>query len=296
MKSLTRGLVAAILLLGLAGASRGYEYPLQYTAPAGYHLGPVIGLQINADGSVNGSIYIYKQYCGRGGCGPVTSPTYLDGKWDAQGNLLTTGPGQAPTQPILSTNGTKQIYAQVGSTTTGHDTSGHGFGFVARPASHYTWNSYTYEYICGVYYCLDYVTVASGSSQVVSWAPPTTFLIQLVSDGDLPLNITSFSSQVSLQGYGTVGVGKVTNVVGAAVTNPGDGSIEAAPCGASVAPGQTCGLAVTFDPSGVTSPASTGYGYNMMTLAINSDAGNLPDWVGHFTIAGIPVQVGGDDN
>ena len=181
-------------------------------------------------------------------------------------------------------------YAVYGNESAGFNGAYGGIAWLDRPSSHYTWTTDIYEYICGVYYCLDYVTQSNGSSQVVPWAPPTTFLIQLVSDGDFPLNITGTIAQVQVQGYGTVGTGKVTSVTGTQVMNP-DGTVEA-PIGClpgPVAPGTTCGLAVTFDPSGVTAAASTGYGYNAMYLELVSDAGALPGWNGHFTITGIPA-------
>jgi len=97
-----------------------------------------------------------------------------------------------------------------------------------------------------------------------------------LSDGDLPLSITGTVAQVFVSGYGTVGTGKVTSVTGDCLSAP-------------LAPGLTCTLSVTFDPSTITTPASTGYGYNVMTLALASDAGALPDWSTHFTVTGIPV-------
>lgn len=291
-KTLIPALVSLSLLcinLFLPCSSKAYEYHLQFAPPpatvggTNYRNVTSTGLQFNTDGTISGVGSYGQQQCGVRYCGPL-SYHYESCTWDSLGNLLTsTVLSSAPVlPPILSTVGTEQIYAVNGPATIGHDTR--GYGFIAYPASHYVWTTDIVYYTCAPYTCIDYVTQPNGGYQTVNWTPPTTFLVQLTSDGDLPLNITSTITQVVVSGHGTVGVGKVTSITGPCLTAP-------------LPPGQNCQLSVTFDASGVTAPASTGYGYNVMSLELTSDAGAsptnaLPGWSTHFTIAGIPLPPG----
>lgn len=269
---------ATVAVLGLAGTSRAYEYRLQFTPQpptvGGINMGGVttIGEQFNSDGTVSGSISYWTQPCGVRICGAKTFH-YLSGTWDTLGNLISTTPNQWPAQSPLYTTGTEQVYAASGQATTGHDIR--GFGFLAYPASHYIWTGGATNLFAPFGPGVGDLA-ANGGYIVVPYTPPTTFQVELLSDGDLPLNITSTISQVTVSGYGTEGTGKVTSVTGDCLTAP-------------LAPGATCTLSVTFDPSTITASASTGYGYNVMTLALASDAGALPDWSSHFTVTGIPV-------
>lgn len=288
-KALTTALVSLSLLfinLFLPCPSKAYEYHLQFSPPTptiggtNYRNIVVIGETFNANGTISGVASYAQQQCSGRYCGPL-SYHYEIATWDSLGNLLTlTVLTSAPAaQPILSTVGTEQIYALNGPAKIGHDTR--GFGFIDYPASHYVWTTDIVEYVCGLYYCLDYVTQPNGGYQTVNWTPPTTFLVQLTSDGDLPLNITGTVDQVTISGCCTVGVGRVTSVTGPCLTAP-------------LPPGQNCQLSVTFDASTITAPTSTGYGYNVLTLELVSDAGAsptnaLPGWSTHFTVAGIPL-------
>ena len=253
--------------------ANGYEYHLQSPAGIG-RITAVSTASIKADGTLSESLTSWTQACSGRVCAPRVYHCTA-GTWDSIGNLLTssTTTGACAANSPISTSGSEQVYAVSGSETAGFDTR--GFGFLAYPAPHYVWTGGAANLFApfgpGVSN-----QAADGGYIVVPYTPPTTFTLELLSDGDLPLSITGTVAQVFVSGYGTVGTGKVTSVTGDCLSAP-------------LAPGLTCTLSVTFDPSTITTPASTGYGYNVMTLALASDAGALPDWSTHFTVTGIPV-------
>jgi hypothetical protein len=274
---------AAVAVLGLACTSRAYEYHLEFTPPTPTVGGTVysriitIAEQFNSDRTVSGSISYQQKQCGVRICGPVTTH-YLSGIWDTLGNLISTTPVQWPAQSPLYVTGTEEVYAVNGPATTSFDTA--RGGFLSYPASHYTWTGGATNLFAPFGPGVSSLAADRGYI-VVPYRPPTTFQVELLSDGDLPLNITSTISQVIVSGYGTQGIGTVTSITGDCLTAP-------------LAPGATCTLSMTFDPSTITAPASTGYAYNVLTLARASDAGNLPDWSTHFTVTGVPVPDDGD--
>jgi hypothetical protein len=269
--------VAVLAMLGFACTSSAYEYHLNGKLSTGKGA-TTVGEQFNADGTVSGQAYYYFQSCSGRTCGPKYWYCGV-ATWDMQGNLLDsnlTGDrthdqqfsnGTVPcpingavqytansTTPLALTNN-EQVYAANGPATTGRDVR--GFGYVDVPASHYTWQN-------------------SGGYLFVPYSQPTTFQVTLVSDGDLPLNISSTVANVASQGYYTVGTGTVTSVAGDCLSNP-------------VNPGSTCTLNVTFDPSTIKCTGSPyHYAYNNLAFALVSDAGNLADWSVVFTVSGTP--------
>lgn len=266
--------IASPLLFVVLGAMllpctlRAYEYKLQYIPPpppqcCQFAL-KVIGTQLNADGTIGGDISFYNRACSGRYCGAAVY-YYATGIWDSLGNLIssttpTTTPNAVP--PVLYTQsnprgqGTESVYAANGPAVAGFDNQyGYG-GFVQYPASHFTW-------------------IGTGEYLTIPRTPPSSFTVQFTSDGDLPLNITSVVSQVVASGYYTNGTGTVTGITGDCLNGP-------------VAPGTTCTLTVTFDPSTIISTGSPyGYAYNNLFLNLASDAGNLlKEWEVRFTISG----------
>ena len=277
MRKITRAIITLWAYALLTLSAFGYEYHLQNTLSTG-RTGTAIGESFNADGTVSGSLNYFHQSCVSRTCGPKT---YYCGTatWDAQGNLLndslTGNPATDPTNgstacPVTETvlyvtsaatpagtpPNTEQVYAVSGLSRTGRDTR--GFGYVDVPASHYTWQTVNGGYI-------------------VQSDAPFTFDVVVANDGDLPLNITSTVTQVIVSGYYTNGTGTVTSVTGDCLSGP-------------TSPGSICTLSAAFDPTTIHCTGSPyGYGYNVLTLALASDAGNLPDWDTHFTITGVPM-------
>ena len=265
-------IVLAVLLLGLACTSRAYEYRLQFQGRNAH----AVGEQINSDGSVSGQASYFTQSCGRYICGPETWYC-VDATWDAQGNLLTSAvvstavtqnraPSPCPVNgSVQYANGTEQVYAASGSSTTGFDTR--GYGYIDTPASHYSWVT-------------ESGTQANGGYQFIPFSPPSSFEVALVSDGDFPLNITSTIVSVIPSGSATQGTGTATVTATGAANDCLSGPVP---------PGSTCILTVTFDPGTIRCTASSyGYAYNDLFLALASDAGNLADWKTIFTISGTP--------
>ena len=278
-------------LLVLLAASRAacYEHKLQFTPYIPYNpvVGPVtvIGEQFttftDANGNtqingVTGSIHFVTVPSGCRYVCPRTSHDWT-GTWDLSGNLLNVAQvAWTPQQPIGTASSTtplaethnETIYAQGtlpngNAITTGQDTL-FRYGYVDTVQSHYTWSQTTVpaEYTPG------YFTIPR--------TPPFVFQVSLTSDGDLPLNITSTVIQVVASGY-------YTNGTGTGTYNPQDGDCLSAP----VAPGISCSIQITFDPSTIISTSSPyGYAYNVFFLSLASDAGNLPDWSVRFTITG----------
>jgi hypothetical protein len=248
--------MALPLILLLASLASAVEYPLQFAKPSNAKGLSVIGEQFNADGTVRGNISYYTQTCSRYTCGSKQY-VYDTGTWDGQGNLISAVAGKFPPQPVLSTNGTEQVYAVSGTSTTGFDTR--GFGFISTPASHYTWQTPnpSYSVIPDALY---------------------TFQVTLLSDGDLGflLNVSAETVQTFPSGYYTPTGGTATVVSTDCQPNP-------------VSPGTQCSVTIQYDPTTIKCTGSPyGYAYTNLTLGITSDAGNLKNWSTGFTITGVP--------
>jgi hypothetical protein len=220
-----------------------HEYPLQFTLNSGYRGLVVAGYKFSGNTVVgNCSYYTVHSGSGKGG-GYHTITTYYNQTctWDLFGNLLSITQG-APTVPApLYVNGTQTVYANNGNGEyTGSDTKpGYG-GFVNTPGSHYSWvTSNAYAVL----------------QQIVYTMPVT-----LVSDGDLPLTISSVEAS-ALHAKATV---------------------QSTTCVGQVAVGATCSVTVTFDPTKLRS--ATGLAYDTLTVSVISDSGQAPAFVQSYTI------------
>lgn len=280
-------LLAAVIGILLSACSSGaYEYKLQFTPYIPYN--PVWGNSLvvigeqfttDANGQINGVTGLIHFVTVPSGCRYICPHTNRDwtGTWDLEGNLLgTTQVAWTPQSSIgtqLSTTPvagiTETIYAQSllpnGRTiSTGADA--YRRGYVDTVQSHVTWGA----------------TVPAESPAghfVIPRTPPFVFSVSLASDGDLPLNVTSTVSQVTVSGT-------YTNGTGTATYNPQAGDCVSGP----VAPGTSCTIQITFDPSTIISTGSPyGYAYNNLFLSLASDAGNLADFPVAFTITGFPL-------
>lgn len=284
-KELGKAVAVALLLLALSASGFGYEHKLQFNAFIPYNpvVGPVtvIGERFNTNSSGNivslsGSIHFTTVPSGCRYICPRTSHDWT-GTWDLDGNLLSVAQtpwgAQQPigigssTTPLAETNN-EAIYAEGilpnnNVITTGQDAL-YRYGYVDTIQSHYTWSQTTIpvEYVPGHF--------------VIPRTPPFVFSLSLMSDGDLPLNITSTIAQVTASGYYTNGTGTATYM-------PQPGDCLSAP----VTPGTSCVVQISFDPSTIISTGSPyGYAYNNFSLALASDAGNLADFLVAFTITG----------
>lgn len=275
---------AAVAVLSLACTSRAYEHKLQFTPYIPYN--PVWGnslvvigeqFTLDANNQVNGVTGLIHFVTVPSGCRYICPQTKHDwtGTWDLDGNLLNVvQTAWTPQQSIGTTAATtptaglvETIYAEAtlpngNAITTGQDAR--HYGYVDTLQSHYTWSLYTVpaEYTLGHF--------------VIPRTPPFVFSVNLLSDGDLPLNITSTISQVTVSGSYTNGTATATYV-------PQPSDCLSGP----VTPGTSCSIQISFDPSTIIGTASPyGYAYNNYDRALASDAGNTPDFYVSFTITG----------
>ena len=264
----------AVAVLGLACTSRAYEYQLQVPRK-----GFAVGEQFNPDGTVNGQFDYFTQSCQRYTCSPRTY-SCLNGSWDAQGNLIASnlvktivtgshGPDPclvsgsvqyvaSATTPAGTPANTEQVYAASGTSTTGHDTR--GFGYVDVQASHYTWTTPQCH--------------SPGCGQPIPFAP-YNLTVTLQSDGDLPLNVESYTP---------------TTDAGPAYYNKSGGTVSSitTDCSSAVAPGSSCSFQITYDPTSICTSSSYHLAYSDLYLNTLTDAGNLGPWEESFTITGTP--------
>jgi hypothetical protein len=241
MKSLTNFLGFCFLVF--AQAAGAHEYPLQFTPNSGARGVAVAGYRFNGNTVVgNCSYYTVQSGSGKGG-GYHTITTYYNQTctWDLFGNLLSITQG-APAVPVpLRVNGTETIYADNGNGEyTGSDTKPGYAGFVNTPGSHYTWVT----------------SNAYGVLQQIVY----TMTVTLVSDGDLPLNISAAETS-ALQAKATV---------------------QSTTCGGQITVGATCSVTVTYDPTKLRS--ATGLAYDTLTVGVISDSGPASAFIQSYTI------------
>ena len=249
-------LLFTLALLG-AHAAYGYEYQLQFTPAGGARGLNVAGYQFNSSTVIgNCSYYTVSAGSGRGGHS-TTTYHYNTCTWDLFGNLISLTPvTSAPVAPPVEyTSGTEIVYATSGSSTTGRDTR--GFGFVATPSSHYTWQT-----VNGGYAVIPYSVY--------------TIAVTLVSDGDFPLAFDSATVTALPSGYYT--------------PVPGTATVSSTTCPSSVPVGATCSVTITYNPTTIKCTGSPyGYGYTSIDLKLVTDAGANTDWKEGFTITGMPI-------
>ncbi len=248
-----RRLVLVLVIVSIASAASGYEYPLQFSTPAGGRNTFVAGYYFVNNTVVGDCSYYTQGGCSGRGCHPPP-PTYYYNTctWDLYGNLLSTVSGAPPQPAPLYTVNTETVYAS-GFSTTGRDSR--NFGFVATPSSHYTWQT----------------------NNVYADIPDAPYMVQatLTIDGDYALNLSN--ATVTPQIYGTV------------TPSAGSASVTGNTC-QQVFPGATCTITVTYDPTAIMCTASPyGYAYTGIDLSLTTDSGATTDFIERFTVTGVPI-------
>jgi hypothetical protein len=246
----------ALAVFSISKVAPAYEYHLQFSAGAGARSIMVAGYYYMGS-TVGGDCSYYTQgaCCGRG-CHPPPPVYYYDTcVWDLFGNLLSETPG-APTAPApLYQIGTEIVYANGFFSTTGKDTR--NFGFVATPSAHYSWQT-----VNGAYTNFP--------------DAPYTIAATLISDGDCSVNFDA--ATVTPQIYGTY------------TPASGNASVTGNTCVGSVAPGSTCTVTVTYDPTVITCTGSPyGYAYTGIDLSLIGNAGSTTDFTQRLTVTGVPI-------
>jgi hypothetical protein len=254
-----------LILLSIVNVASAYEYNLQFTPRAGARGVTVIGYEFVGDTVLGDCSYYTVGACSGRGCHPPP-PTYYYNTctWDRYGNLLSMTPG-APTAPTsLYTNGTEVVYATSGDSSTGRDTR--NFGFVSTPSPHYAWQ-----------------TLNGGYADI----PDAVYLISatLISDGDFPLHfaVSSYQARAAANKI-------VAQVYGTVTPSPGTATISANTCTAPLAPGATCTVTISYDPTTITCTASPyGFAYTGIDLSLVTNAGADTDFTQRFTVSGVPI-------
>ena len=254
-----RALLSTLVVLGFAHVASAYEYHLQFTPQSGARNLVVAGYQFDAnnDDVVGNCSYDTSSPCSGRGCHSVPVHHYNTCSWDLFGNLISLTPVSSASvapQPMSQT-GTEIVYAVSGTSSTGRDTR--GFGFVSTPSSHYAWQTPNGGYAV-IPYAVDAITAT------------------LISDGDVPLNLT--------------GATVASFVTGGYTPSPGTATVSGSTCPSSVPVGSTCSVTVSYDPTTIVCTNSPyGYGYAKIDLSLATDAGAHPDFTEGFTITGVPV-------
>jgi hypothetical protein len=249
-----------MLLLSVAKVASAYEFHLQYTAPSNARNLAVVGDKFASSNTVLGNCsYSITPACSGRGCHSVTTYYYHTCTWDTYGNLMSVVTGAPPPQTCSGTSTTNPyelICATSGTSSTGRDTR--GFGFVETPAPHYSWQT------------------PNGVYAVIPDAPYAV-AATLVSDGDMPLTI------------GTPAV--TTHVNGTITPSPGTAAVTGNSCPNSLAPGNTCTITVTYDPTAIACTASPyGYAYTGIDLAVpTSSVVAIPDFTQNYTVTGVRI-------
>lgn len=244
-----------LIFMFVANVASAYEFHLQFSAPSGARSLTVIGYQFAGSTVVGNCSYYTVSACSGRGCRPVTTYHYNTCTWDLYGNLLSVATGAPPAQSPLYTDGTELVYAVSGSSTTGRDTG--GFGFVDTPAAHYSWQT------------------PNGTYAVIRYTP---YIVSatLISDGNLALNVGAASV--------------VAQVSGTITPSPGHAYISHNTCTGSLAPGLTCTVTVTYDPTTIACTGSPyGYAYTGIDLSLSTDSGTNTDFTQKYTVTGVPI-------
>ncbi len=245
----------ALLLVLAPGVASAYEFHLQFPAASGARNLMVIGYEYAGNTVVGDCSYDTVSACSGRGCHPITTHHYNTCTWDLYGNLLSVATGAPAAQDPLYTSGTEIVYAVSGSSKTGRDTG--GFGFVDTPAAHYSW------------------VTANGAYEVIPDAP---YVVQatFASDGDLTLRI--------------LGGSVVAQVFGTITPSPGKATISGHTCTSTLAPGATCTVTITYDPTTIACTASPyGYAYTGIDLSATTNSPTKTDFTQRYTVTGVPI-------
>jgi Putative metal-binding motif len=248
-------LLFALAIGCVANLAFAYEFRLQLAVPPNARALSVIGYLFAGDTVIGNCSYDTVSACSGRGCHPVTTHHDNTCTWDLSGSLLSVAPGAPAPQSPLYTSGSEMVYAVSGSSATGRDTR--GFGFVDTPASHYTWQT------------------PNGAYDVIPYAP-YTLTATLASDGDLDLT------------FGAASV--VAQVSGTITPSPGTATIASNTCTGPLAPGSTCTVTVTYDPTTILcTPSPYGFVYTGVDLSLSTNAPAKPDFTQQYTVTGLPI-------
>lgn len=240
--------VAAVCALS-AGVAHAYEYPLQF-APTGNFKDLVVAGYAIVGKTVVGNCS-YTRITSGSGRDPRSTYTPIPQTctWSLYGALLSVAPGAPAVPQPLAVQGTQTIYARKGIRIyTGTDAAYHEGGFVFTFGAHYDW-------------------LTSNAYQVLPLQPlkpplqPYTFTATLVSNGDIPLDISTLRAKPRLAAV------RVT--------------ITATTCTGAIAVGSTCDVGISYDDSRLTS--TTGLAYDALTIHLGSNAGQVDDFVQGYT-------------
>ncbi len=240
--------------LAMPSIGAAYEYPLQFTPNPGAQALSIAGYAFSGNTVLgNCSYYTVQSGSGKGG-GYHPTKTYYNQtcNWDQFGNLLSVTPGLMTVPPPLYVNGTQTIYAiNSNGDSTGVDTNlPHGGGFVNTSGSHYTWTT--------------------PNAYAVLQQMRYTFVISLLSDGEVPLNVSSVSATAL-----------------AAIAR-----VQSTTCKGQIPVGSACSVTVIYNPLLLRS--TTGLAYDTLTVNVVSDADQVPAFVQSYTIQ-LRTTSGGED-
>ena len=246
--------LALLLILGVQIA-HAYEYKLQFTAPTNARSILVAGYSIKS-GHVGGPCS-YDTATGGGRAGRLIVTHHANTcSWDLFGNLLSLAPGAQPSaQPLISIAGYEKTYAIAGSSKTGVDTR--GFGFVSTPSAHYSWQT------------------GSGGYAAIPFAN-YAMVVDLVSDGDFPLEFKKADV--------------LTSISGAETSTAGTAAVQSTSCPTLLQVGSVCSVRVEYKPASILCTASPyGFAYTNVHLSLVTDAEFNPSFTEGFTIFGVPL-------
>ena len=248
-----------LLFVLFANLAQAYEFHLQYPAPSNARNLSVVGYTFPSSNTVLGNCsYSITSACSGRGCHTVTTWYYHTCTWDLFGNLMSVASGAPPAQTCSTTSGTNPyelICASSGSSFTGRDTR--GFGFAETPSPHYSWQT------------------TNGTYAVI---PDSPFQVSatIISDGDLDLTIG--------------GASVTTHVNGTITPSPGTASVTGDDCPSSLAPGSTCTITVTYDPTAIACTASPyGYAYTGIDLSLTTSSVQSKDFTQGYTVTGVRI-------
>ncbi len=239
-RAMTLAVPAGALLAGLfiAGSASAYEFKLQFGLPSNARAVRIAGFAF-ASGKVAGDCSFDTVTSGSGrDPRSYTTHYYQKCTWDLKGNLLSVLPGEPPAPAPISSVGGLTIYANDGKGDTAGTDTAVGGGFVNHPSAQYSW-----------------LTPGGG---YVFRSDQAKFDISLILQnvGDLPLAINKFTP--------TSSYAKMT--------------VKSATCSklAPVAPGGTCTVVITYDPSAVPGGDNPYTAYDHISVGVTSNSGFAP--------------------
>jgi len=236
------------------GLAHAYEYPLQFTPIGNYEALVVAGYQFVGSTIVGNCSYTRITSGSGRDPRPGYTPVEQTCTWDLYGALLGTVAGAPAIPPPIATKGTQTIYARRSAHLyTGSDSDLTYGGFVFHWGAHYDWQT--------------------PNTYMVLPQQPYSFTATLISNGDIPLDVTAVTATTMLTKARVV--------------------IDSTTCNGLIAVGSTCAVTVTYDDHKLSSP--TGLAYDALTIHLTSNAGVTDDFVQRYTDeVRVPVDDGGN--